>query len=111
MEAFVSGSLKIRDLNPPALSLKNLYAETSSTEPVLIIITSGSNPSEELRELATRCRQTLHEVAMGQGQVEAAVTRLRAAAADGGWLCLKNLHLMTHWLPSLDKELASLQAS
>ena len=27
----------------------------------------------------------------------------------GDWLCLKNLHLVTAWLPSLEKELNSLQ--
>ena len=88
--------------------MKNLYSETSNTEPVLIIISSGSDPSEELRDLASRCRRALHEVAMGQGQAGVALDRLRSAAEDGAWLCLKNLHLMTHWIPELEKEMASL---
>lgn len=29
----------------------------------------------------------------------------------GDWLCLKNLHLMTAWLPALEKELNALVAS
>ena len=89
-------------------SLKNLYSETSSQEPVLIIISSGSDPSEELRDLATRSRQALYEVAMGQGQAGVALDKLRSAAEEGAWLCLKNLHLMTHWIPDLEKELAFL---
>lgn len=33
---------------------------------------------------------------------------LSEAATQGHWLCLKNLHLMTSWLPVLEKQLQSL---
>lgn len=45
---------------------------------------------------------------MGQGQSEIALEKLRSAAEKGEWLCLKNLHLMTFWLPILEKEFTSL---
>jgi dynein heavy chain 2 len=48
-------------------------------------------------------------MAMSQGQVTVALDYLNAAARQGDWLCLKNLHLMTYWLPALEKELKSLQ--
>lgn len=34
---------------------------------------------------------------------------LREAANKGFWLCFKNLHLVTSWLPLLEKELKSLR--
>ena len=57
MEAFVSRVLNLKELSPPALSLKNVFRETTSSEPILIIISSGSDPSEELRELAGKTQQ------------------------------------------------------
>ena len=42
---------------------------------------------------------------MGQGQAEVALSKLHKAAEHGYWLCLKNLHLMTFWIPILEKEL------
>ena len=108
MESFVSKALNLKELTPPALSLKNVYMETKASEPILIIISSGSDPSEELRELSGKCQQTLHDVAMGQGQAEVAVAKLTSAARDGHWVCLKNLHLMTYWIPMLEKELQML---
>ena len=45
---------------------------------------------------------------MGQGQSEIAMSKLRHCAASGEWLCLKNVHLVTAWLPTLEKELNSL---
>ena len=56
MEAFVIKTLNLRELSPPALSLKHLYHETMASEPILIIISSGSDASDELRDLATRYR-------------------------------------------------------
>ena len=40
---------------------------------------------------------------MGQGQAEIAIQLLRDCARNGEWLCLKNLHLVTSWLPTLEK--------
>ena len=45
----------------------------------------------------------LLKVAMGQGQSEIAMKLLTDCARDGDWLCLKNLHLVTAWLPKLEK--------
>ena len=42
---------------------------------------------------------------MGQGQAEIALKLLDDCARQGEWLCLKNLHLVTAWLPTLEKVL------
>ena len=46
---------------------------------------------------------------MGQGQAEIAMQLLKECSRDGDWLCLKNLHLVTSWLPVLEKEMNSLK--
>ena len=40
---------------------------------------------------------------MGQGQAEIAMQLLAECSREGMWLCLKNLHLVTAWLPALEK--------
>ena len=47
---------------------------------------------------------------MGQGQAEEALRLLRECARTGDWLCLKNLHLVVSWLPTLEKEVYALDA-
>lgn len=47
---------------------------------------------------------------MGGGQDEIALEMLREAAQKGEWLIFKNLHLVTHWLPVLEKELRVMDA-
>ena len=44
-----------------------------------------------------------HQVAMGQGQADIAMQLLHECSRNGEWLCLKNLHLVTSWLPTLEK--------
>ena len=63
--------LGLDDLTPPATSLHALYeAETQCSEPILIVVSAGADPSAELREAAAHVlgsADRLHEVAMGQG--------------------------------------------
>jgi dynein heavy chain 2 len=46
---------------------------------------------------------------MGQGQAEIAMQLLHECATNGEWLCLKNLHLVTSWLPTLEKVASTFQ--
>ena len=61
---------------------------------------------QELTDLASKSKKGLAEVALGQGQADTALDRLREAMASGSWVVLKNLHLMTSWVPVLAKEVA-----
>uniref|UniRef100_A0A8C8DIA2 Dynein cytoplasmic 2 heavy chain 1 n=1 Tax=Oryzias sinensis TaxID=183150 RepID=A0A8C8DIA2_9TELE len=107
MTAFATHALSMKELSPPPLNLRRLYAETMEWEPVLIIISPGADPSQELAELAAETvgRDSYHEISMGQGQADVALGTLRECSRNGDWLCLKNLHLVTAWLPHLEKEL------
>lgn len=48
------------------------------------------------------------EVALGQGQTDAAAAAVQSAAAAGTWVCLKNAHLAAWWLPQLERLLQQL---
>ncbi|GLH06943.1 uncharacterized protein GBIM_12529, partial [Gryllus bimaculatus] len=62
-----------------------------------------------MQQLALQTLRKVSLVSLGQGQAEVALERLEAAARDGHWLCLSNLHLVTAWLPVLEKRLRDLQ--
>ncbi|KAG1663699.1 hypothetical protein FOA52_013267 [Chlamydomonas sp. UWO 241] len=112
MSAFVCNTLNIKSVAPSAHGVKHvLKHEARCDQPVLFITTPGADPSQELSEYANETvgRERYHEVAMGQGQAEIAVNLLRECARNGEWLCLKNVHLAVSWLPSLEKEVYTLQ--
>ncbi|XP_055895255.1 cytoplasmic dynein 2 heavy chain 1-like isoform X1 [Biomphalaria glabrata] len=111
MGLFACRALNMKELSPPSVNLKKIYQESISTEPILIVISPGADPSQELQELATETIgfERYHQVAMGQGQAEVAMKLIRECAKNGDWLCLKNLHLVTAWLPALEKEINTMQ--
>eukprot|EP00842_Homolaphlyctis_polyrhiza_P006526 jgi/Hompol1/6875/HPOL_005105-RA len=112
MAAFTCSALGIDSLSPPPLNLKNVHdEETIASEPILFITTPGADPSQDLKDLASQQigLDKFNQVSMGQGQGELAITLLREAAEQGGWLCLQNIHLVIAWVPVLEKELLSLK--
>ena len=65
MREFACKVLSLKDISPTGNSIKSVYQnETVAEEPVLIIISPGSDPSEELRELADSVvgKQNYHQV-------------------------------------------------
>ncbi|XP_044749353.1 cytoplasmic dynein 2 heavy chain 1 [Coccinella septempunctata] len=88
------------------LDFHQIYKESLCLEPILLLTTSGNDPSNEIRDLATSLeKQDYKEIAMGEGQEEEAISALKTAIKTGGWLVLKNLHLVTSWLPILSQNL------
>lgn len=108
---FCTDMLRIESVSPPPLSLAHLYEECGPLTPLLLISSAGADASKELQEYAAKTvgAGNYEELAMGGGQQEVAQHLLRNAAANGTWLCLKNLHLVIAWLPTLEKELTAIE--
>lgn len=88
-------------------SVASLIESADSHTPVLLITTTGSDPSQELQVIAHNLigKKHFHQLAMGGGQTNEAIQLLRTAAQVGDWVFLKNLHLVIDWVPLLHKEL------
>nr|WAW84826.1 cytoplasmic dynein 2 heavy chain 1 [Halisarca dujardinii] len=111
LEQFALKALSLKELTPSSVNLAQCYkSDTVSSEPILIIVSPGTDPSTELEELAKTVvgRDHYYQVAMGQGQADTALSLLHECANKGDWLCLKNLHLVIPWLTVLEKEINSL---
>jgi len=107
---FVTSTLSIPNLSPSSSALLEIAKHDShANAPILMITTAGADPTQELEDSATREMPGRYkQLAMGGQQCATAITMLQEAAKIGAWLCLKNLHLVVHWVPQLEKELSSL---
>lgn len=85
MEAFVLNILNIRSISPPPFNLTFVQDEFTATQPILFLVTPGSDPCEELAQFAVQTigQEHFHEVAMGQGQAEVALDLLQRCAEKG----------------------------
>eukprot|EP00916_Digyalum_oweni_P022479 GHVL01037266.1.p1 GENE.GHVL01037266.1~~GHVL01037266.1.p1 ORF type:complete len:1161 (+),score=372.22 GHVL01037266.1:139-3483(+) len=116
---FVCSSLGVSSLTPPAVSLKSLIDdEMTNIEPAMYIITPGTDPTHDIDILSKVYKKTdgqavkVHSLPMGpQSQNDEAVRVISSAAETGDWVILKNLHLVTNWLPTLEKTLKTVSAT
>lgn len=69
--------LDLETLSPPSIRLSQIFEESTNTEPILLIMSPGADPSEELRILSkTTLGTDLHEVRWTR-MIERAVNKTR----------------------------------
>jgi len=107
---FATKTLGISSLTPMSSALEAIATEDSNaSQPILMITTAGADPTQELEDFAARTMPNKYrQLAMGGQQTRTALGMVAEAAKAGHWLCLKNLHLVVHWVPELEKELSAL---
>ncbi|CAH0554582.1 unnamed protein product [Brassicogethes aeneus] len=93
----------LKSLDPQNVELSHILKESVFFEPILVLSMPGTDPSIEIKELAQQTigNDNYIEIAMGEGQETLALKSLQEIAQSGRWLILKNLQLVTNWLPSL----------
>nr|XP_022905741.1 cytoplasmic dynein 2 heavy chain 1 [Onthophagus taurus] len=104
---FVTRISGLKTINIEVPQLIEIYNESTCNEPILVLTTTGNDPSLEIRKLAESKigLENYDEVAMGEGQENEALIKLDEAMKKGRWLILKNLHLVIKWLPILTQHL------
>ncbi|KAF8058055.1 DHC10 [Scenedesmus sp. PABB004] len=102
---FVANALGRRFVEPPLLDLGDALAASSPSTPLIFVLSPGVDPTEPLRKLAAERDMAgrLHTAPTAQRLVE-------EGARAGHWVFLANCHLMTSWLPSLEKLIEGLEA-
>jgi len=106
---FVANALGRRYVDPPVLDLAETYKDSSPLTPLIFVLSPGVDPTENLRKLAKEVSmdEKFFSVALGQGQEKKATSLIREGIQRGHWVFLANCHLMTKWLPDLDKLIES----
>ncbi|CEO98015.1 hypothetical protein PBRA_006129 [Plasmodiophora brassicae] len=105
MVSFACNALGLPTASPSTATLNELLRSPS---PVLFVTSPGADPTRDIEELAESSGVPLVQIAMGQGQTDAALKAISTASSNGSWVCLKNLHLVSTWLPTLEKALGAL---
>lgn len=106
---YVSAKLDPKFVEPPPLDLEQIYEESTCLTPLLFVLTPGTDPTGQLKQLAAAKHQAWQAVSLGQGQEVKAIALINTASQQGFWAMLANCHLCIKWLPDLEKVLASIQ--
>jgi len=98
-------------VTPPMVTFEAIFEQSTPFTPVIFILSPGSDPTSNLQKLAERSGFGLNRLkilSLGQGQESVAMQLLDTAIGRGMWLLLQNCHLLSAWLPELEKELEKL---
>ena len=104
-QLFVAKTMGDKYVEPPPFDLKACFDDSSPTNPLVFVLSTGSDPNKELVELATSLGMVdkLHSIALGQGQGAIAEKMISRGVKDGSWILLQNCHLCISWMPTLEK--------
>jgi len=90
-------------VQPPVLSLEEVFAESTPLMPLIFILSTGADPTNMLGALALDKDIEFKSTALGQGQAPIAIKLMDEGKQEGHFIFLANCHLMLSWLPSLEK--------
>ena len=92
---YITSSLGSWVLESPVLDLEALSGteEADCKVPLICLLSMGSDPCNQIDTIARIKMQEYKQLAMGQGQEDAARKMMTEAILNGNWLMLQNCHL------------------
>jgi dynein heavy chain len=103
MQDFVGAALGPKFLTPPPFDLKGCYEDSTPGQPLIFVLSPGSDPMASLLYFAEGLKVTVNAISLGQGQGPIAEAWIEKARAEGGWVVLQNCHLATSWMTTLER--------
>lgn len=85
------------------------FHESCKSTPLFFILSQGVDPLHTDVEKLGRSmsispdNHNFHNISLGQGQERLAEVAIDIAASAGHWVVLQNIHLVSKWLPHLEK--------
>lgn len=84
------------------------FKESCPSTPLFFILSPGVDPLQDVEKLGFSMNISaeygnFHNISLGQGQEKLAETAIDEGIRHGHWVILQNIHLVTKWLPHLEK--------
>merc|ERR1711871_1064417 len=110
MSQFIKDRMGTRYIDEEAFNMRSCFDESSPSTPIFFVLFPGVDPTPAVEALGDNLGFTAEKgnyinISMGQGQEQTAEQSLDNFAKSGGWVFLQNVHLMSSWLPSLERKL------
>lgn len=107
---YVTQSLGIEYIEQPAFDPFIVHAEMGIKTPAFFVLYPGVDPTPDVERVGAKYGKTIrdgtfHNCSMGQGQEDIAINHLINSAKEGHWVMIQNVHLMTDWMKTFERQL------
>jgi len=109
IKRFVAKSLGKFFVTPLIFNLREVYEDSHAHTPLLLILTPGNDPMDQVKKLAEEKQKRVIPVSLGKGQGEKAKQMIAEFRKAAGWIVLQNCHLSKSFLPELELMVEGLQ--
>ena len=90
---YVESSLGSYFLEDIIFNLENIAEEADCQTPIICLLSTGSDPCNQIDTIARNRMHGYRQISMGQGQEELARKLITESILNGYWLMLQNCHL------------------
>jgi dynein heavy chain, axonemal len=94
----------------PLFTINDLLEMSNFSTPLMMILTSGIDPSGEVKRIAEENNKELVTISLGQGQAKKALANIELCQKRGFWVFLQNLHLVPDFMKNLEQIISNLQS-
>ncbi len=77
VQTYVVSEVGEKFISPPPFDLAKIYGDSSSTSPLIFILSPGSDPFASLSSFAAAKKKTIKPISLGQGQGPVAVRMIQ----------------------------------
>ena len=104
IQEYITNYLGQKFIEPPPFDLELIYRDSSSTTPLIFVLSPGSDPFSALANFASKLgNKKIEQVSLGQGQGPYAQRLINEGIVKGDWVVLQNCHLAVTWMNTLEK--------
>nr|XP_024655433.1 dynein heavy chain 1, axonemal-like [Maylandia zebra] len=105
LQDFVAAELGQRFIEPQTSDLSVVFAESSSSTPLIFVLSPGTDPAADLYKFADvmQFSKKMSAISLGQGQGPWAESMMHDAMERGHWVFFQNCHLAPSWMPTLER--------
>ena len=108
LSSFISETMGKDYISQKPFNMRTTFDETNNHTPVFFVLFAGVDPTPWVERLGKDMNISLENkrfvnISMGQGQEAPAEAIVKKFAKQGGWVMLQNCHLMSSWVPTLER--------
>uniref|UniRef100_A0A6I8PQA7 Dynein axonemal heavy chain 1 n=1 Tax=Ornithorhynchus anatinus TaxID=9258 RepID=A0A6I8PQA7_ORNAN len=105
MQDFIANNLEPRFIEPHTADLMTVFKESSTTTPLIFVLSPGTDPAADLYKFADEMKfsKKFTAISLGQGQGPLAEAMMENSIERGKWVFFQNCHLAPSWMPSLER--------